>query len=187
MPRQVVTRISTTMASSKSRRVVTGVAPLAPPRAVSWRVIQLLELGGRRVLAAGERTYQHRDIIVKPVRSSAVDARTMSLPLNNGFALSVSVAKVPLDGFGLFVSRPADANGFSWEWFDRSRAAVFEKRQGDGRVTVEVTRGPGYEELAAVEFVDEIVLRYLDDIRKPPGNYSHEIVVCKGSVFKFGG
>ena len=167
---------------------MTTVAHPAPPKGVRWRVIQLLDLGGRRVLAEGERTYQpHRDVIVKPVRASAVDARTVSLPLNNGFALSVSVAKVPLVGFGLFISRPADANGFSWEWFDRERATVFEKREGHGRVTVEVTRGPGYEELAAVEFLDEVVLRYLDDIRKPPGTYSHEIVVCKGSVFKFGG
>ena len=175
------------MVSRKSRLVVTAVAPPAPAKSVSWRVIQLLELGGRRVLAEGERTYQpHRDIIVKPVRSSAVDARTVSLPLNNGFALSVSVAKVPLVGFGLFISRPADANGFSWEWFDRDRGPVFERRQGHGRVSVEVTRGPGYEELAAVEFLDEVVLRYLDDIRKPPGAYSHEIAICRGSVFTFG-
>ena len=171
-----------------ARRVFTAVAP--PPaveESIRWHAIQLLELGGRHVIAAGELTYYpNRDVAVKPVMGSMVDACTVSMPLGHGFTLSVSVCKTPLDGFGLFISRPGDAHGFSWEWFDRDGVAVFQKRQGVGRVTVDVNRGPGYEELAAVEFVDEIVLRYLDDIRKPPGTHSHEIVIGKGSVFKFG-
>ena len=169
-------------------RPVIGTIGLPPAdESVSWRVIRLLELGGRQVIAEGEKAYDpYRDIVVKPVRGSAVDARTMSLPLGSGFALSVGVCKRPLDGFGLFISRPADAQGFSWEWFDRDGAVVFHKRQGGGRVIADVTRGAGYEELAALQFLDEIVLRYLDDIRKPPGDFSHEIVIRKGSVFKFG-
>jgi hypothetical protein len=163
------------------------VAPAAVEESIRWRVVRLLELGGRQVMAAGERTYHpSRDVAVKAVRNSAVDARTVWLALGHGFGLSVSICKAPLDGFGLFISRPADAHGFSWEWFDRDGVVVFQKRQGHGRVTVDVTPGPGYEELAAVEFLDEIVLRYLDDIRKPPGTCSHEIVIGKGSVFKFG-
>ena len=171
----------------QSRRVVTTAAPPAHEESIRWRVVRLLELGGRQVIAAGEQTYDpYRDVAVKAVKGSVVDARTVSLPLGHGFALSLSVCKTPLDGFGLFISRPADAHGFSWEWFDRDGVVVFQKRQGRGRVTVEVIRGPGYEELAAVEFLDEIVLRYLDDIRKPPGTISHEIVIGKGSVFTFG-
>jgi hypothetical protein len=170
----------------QTRRVVTTVAPPVAEESIRWRVVRLLEFGGRREIAAGEQTYYpYRDVAVKPVKGSVVDARTVSVPLGAGFALSVSVCKAPLDGFGLFISRPADAHGFSWEWFDRDGAVVFKKRQGDGRVTVDVTRGPGYEELAAVEFLDEIVLRYLDNILKPPGTISHEIVIGKGSVFKF--
>lgn len=175
------------MGFAQPRRVVATLAPPALEQSIWWRVVRLLELGGRQVIAAGEQTYQpERDVDVKAVKGSPVDARTLSLPLGHGFALSVSVCKTPLHGFGLFLSRPADAHGFSWEWFDRDGAAVFQKRQGKGRVTVDVTRGPGYEELAAVEFLDEIVLRYLDDIGKPPGTCSHEIVIGKGSVFKFG-
>ena len=171
------------------RRV--GTAVVAPPvvvdESIRWRVVRLLELGGRKVMDVGERTYHpHRDVTVKAVKGSVVDAATVSLPLSHGFALSLSIAKTRLDGFGLFISRPSDAHGFSWEWFDRDGLVVFQKRQGNGRVTVDVTRGPGFEEIAAIEFLDEIVLRYLDDIRKPPGSFSHEIVIGKGSVFKFG-
>jgi hypothetical protein len=169
-----------------SRRVVTSVAPPPPVDWVSWRVYHLLHLGGRRVVSEGERVYEPGDIITKRVRGSVSDARTLTLPLSHGFGLSVSVSKTPLDGFGLFVSRPADANGFSWEWFDRDRGWVFDKRQGHGRVAVDVQRGPGYEELTAVQFLDEVVLRYLDDIRKPPGTFSHEVVIRRGSLFKFG-
>jgi hypothetical protein len=173
-------------AFSAPRRVATSVAPPAGSESFAWRVIQLLDLGGCRV-ADGDKTYlPERDILVKPANGGVRDARTLSLPLNHGFALSVSVCKAPLHGFGLFVVRPTDTNGFSWEWFDRDVGAVFEKRQGHGRVAVSVTRGPGYEELAAVEFLDDIVLRYLDDIRKPLGTHTHEIVVRKGSVLKLG-
>jgi hypothetical protein len=169
------------------RRVLTAVAPPTLEESLRFRVVRLLELGGKHVIAAGEKTYHpSRDVIVKPVKGSMVDARTVSLPLGHGFALSLSIAKMPrVDGFGLFISRPADADGFSWEWFDRDGVVVFDKRQGHGRVTVDVTRGPGYEELVAVEFLDEIVLRYLDNIRKPVGTVSHEVVIGKGSVFKF--
>lgn len=170
-----------------SRRVATMVAPPRLEESIRWRVVRLLELGGRHVVAAGDQTYHpDRDVSVKAVKGSVFDARTVSLSLGLGFALSVSICKAPLEGFGLFISRPADAHGFSWEWFDRDGVVTFQKRQGAGRVTADVARGPGYEELAAVEFVDEIVLRYLDDIRKPPGTISHEIVIGKGSVFKFG-
>jgi len=45
-------------------------------------------------------------------------------------------------------------------------------------------KGPGYEELESVEFLDDIVLRYQDDMRKPPGTHTHEVLVRKGSVFR---
>ena len=175
------------MSMAFTRRVTTSVAPPPTLELVTWRVLQTLHLGGRRLVAQGEKTYEpHRDVLVHPVKGSKVDARTVSLPLNHGFALSVSVAKTPLDGFGLFLSRPSDSNGFSWNWFDRQRGQLFAKRQGQGRVQADVQIGFGYEELASIEFLDEVVLRYLDDIRKPPGTFSHEIVIGKGSVFKFG-
>ena len=173
------------MSITLTRRVLAPVAPPPPLEFVSWRVFQLLHLGGRRMISEGERAYEPRDVVVKPIWNSPVDARTLSLPLSHGFALSVTVSKTPLDGFGLFISRPADANGFSWEWFDRSRGMLFEKRQGRGQLRVDVRRGPGYEELVAIEFVEEVVLKYLDDIRKPLGTSSHQIIIGRGSELKF--
>ena len=56
--------------------------------------------------------------------------------------------------------------------------------QGPGRLSVTIKKGPGYEELEAVEFLDDVVLRYLDDMSKPPGTHTHEVVVRKGSLLR---
>jgi hypothetical protein len=89
-----------------------------------------------------------------------------------------------LNGFGLVIYRRGDGNGFSWEWFEREQGAVFRRLQGSGRVSAGIKKGDGYEELEVVEFLDDIVLRYLDDMSKPPGTHTHEVVIRKGSVLK---
>jgi hypothetical protein len=44
------------------------VAPSALEESIRWRLVRLLELGGRQVIAAGEKTYQpHRDVAVKAI------------------------------------------------------------------------------------------------------------------------
>ena len=47
-----------------------------------------------------------------------------------------------------------------------------------------IHRSVGCEELECVEFLDDVALRYLDAITKPPGTHTHEVVIRKGSVFK---
>lgn len=49
-----------------------------------------------------------------------------------------------------------------------------------------VKKGPGYEELESVEFLDDIMLRYSDGTSKRSGTYTHEITVRRGSVFRWG-
>jgi hypothetical protein len=51
-------------------------------------------------------------------------------------------------------------------------------------VSVSVKKAGDYEELEAVEFLDDVVLRYLDDMAKGPGAHSHEILIKKGSVLR---
>ena len=154
---------------------------------VTWEVFALVS-PGRQLLGKGVKSYvPGQDIVVEeqaPGRDGTA-ASTKSLILSDAFALGASVRREPtLNGFGLLVYRRGDDNGFSWEWFDREEGGVFRRRQGSGRVSVSVKKGAGYEELAAVEFLDDIVLRYLDDMSKPPGTHTHELVITKGSVLK---
>ena len=53
-----------------------------------------------------------------------------------------------------------------------------------GCLAVTKKKGPGYEELESIEFLDDTTLRYLDDMSKPPGTHTHEVIIRKGSVFK---
>jgi len=154
---------------------------------VTWEAIALAG-PGRQLLAKGVKTYSpKKDILVQeqpPGRDGAV-SWSKSLLLNDTFAVSASVHRVRrLDGFGLVVYRRGDAHGFSWDWFDREDGAIFRKLQGPGRVLVVATKGQDYEELESVEFLDDTTLRYLDDMSKPPGTHTHEVIIRKGSVLR---
>jgi hypothetical protein len=173
------------IASTSGRTVATMVAPPAAPTSLAWKVVVLFDTGGSRVLSERRKAYTAHDILVEPVRGASHDARTVSIPLSSDFVMSVGVCQqVQVDGFGLFISRRGNAHGFSWEWFDRAGRTIFEKRQGCSRVAVTVGRSGGNEELESMEFVDDVALRYLDHIAKPPGTHTHEVIVRKGSVFR---
>lgn len=173
--------------SSRAHSVATLVAPPAAPASLAWQVSVLFETGGRSVINQGRKAYDvESDIVVAPVRGGErYDARTVSVLLGSDFVMSVGVSKqVQIVGFGLFISRRSNAQGFSWEWFDRARARIFEKRQGRSRVAATIHASAGCEELECVEFLDDVALGYLDDITKPPGTHTHEVIIRKGSVFK---
>ena len=165
-------------------------AQSAVAETVAWEAFALVG-PGRQLLGKGVKSYvPGKDIVVEeqaPRRDGAA-AWSKSLLLNDTFALGASVHREPLlNGFGLVIYRRGDANGFSWEWFEREQGAVFRRLQGTGRVSVSIKKGAGYEELEVVEFLDDIALRYLDDMSKPPGTHTHEVVIGKGSVLKVSG
>jgi hypothetical protein len=170
--------------SARSARTLVMAPPA--PASLAWQVFALFETGGRNVINEGHKDYDPaRDTIVEPIRGNRHDARKVSIPLGGDFVMSVAVCKqLHVDGFGLFIGRRGNAHGFSWEWFDRVDAKIFLKRQGNSRVEVTLRRSFGWEELAGVEFLDDVALRYLDDITKPPGRHTHEVIVRKDSVFK---
>ena len=174
------------IAVRSARSVATLVVAPPAPASLAWQVFVLFDTGGRRVITEGRKEYDpERDIIVEPIRGTRHDARKVSVPFSGDFVMSVAVSKqLHVDGFGLFISRRGNAHGFSWEWFDRAGATLFQKRQGNSRVAVTVHRTFGAEELASVEFLDDVALRYLDDITKPPGTHTHEAIILKGSIFK---
>jgi hypothetical protein len=166
--------------------LVTALAGSTVADTVTWEAYALAA-PGRLVLGKGVKQYSPaKDIVVQ--EQSGEDGRRSwekSLLLDENFALTARVLREPrLDGFGLLVYRRGDNAGFSWEWFDRERDGFFAKLQGSGRLAVQTKKGADYEELQAVEFLDDVVLRYLDDMSKPPGTHTHEIVIRKGSVFR---
>ena len=137
-------------------------------------------------MSEGHKAYgAEHPVIIEPIRGARADARKVSVSLSSDFVMSVAVSKqVQLDGFGLFISRRGNAHGFSWEWFDRAGESLFHKRQGNSRVAVTVQKTFGYQELESIEFLDDVALRYLDDITQPPGTHSHEVIIREGSFFK---
>jgi hypothetical protein len=168
--------------------LVAAMATAAAAESLTWAVFALGSAGRRQAVAHGVRIYSPaRDIVVQ---EHAVGGRgtvwwSKSLLLNDTFALSASVYRHPkLEGFGLSIKGPDAGKAFSWEWFELQKDNVFQKLQGRGRLSVMISKGADYEELRSVEFLDDIVLRYLDDISKPPGTHTHEVLVRKGSVFK---
>ena len=172
---------------AKTLTVVLLLSSLLAPGSVetiTWKVVALAPRG-REVLGQGVKTYEAEKDIVVQQRAGGRTWWSKSIPLNDTFVIGASVHREPrLDGFGLWVKRRGDADGFSWEWFERSSGAVFQKLQGSGRVSITLKTGPGYQELESVEFLDDITLRYLDDMRKPRGTKTHEVIVTKGSVLR---
>jgi len=153
---------------------------------VTWEARALLGPGGSPV-GHGVKTYQvAADIVAREHRAKDGGLSwTKWLKLDETFAIGMDIQQATtIDGFGLVVYRRGDEEGFSWEWFDRTTGAIVERRQGAGRVRVTTRKVGPLEEVASVELMDDAVLRYLDDISKPPGTVTHELLLKKGSVLK---
>jgi hypothetical protein len=173
-----------------------------PSGTVTFEAFAVAPASERERLAGGTHTYDvGKDLIVQQAQtrdektkacttgtSSCAATRWIKSILLEGdfpFAISADVYRESkITGFGLFIQRPV-TRGFSWEWFDLERDNIFIKRQGSGRVAVTLFKASGCEELQSIEFRDDIVLRFLDDMRKPPGTHTHEVVVRTGSVLRF--
>ena len=153
---------------------------------VTWSA-QKVGGSSKAPLGSGKKVYSpEKDVIVQEGKGRGGQTQwTKSLLLDDTFALSANIYREPqVTGFGLVLYRRGDDSGFSWEWFEREREGVFVKLQGPGRLAVTMKKGPGYEEIQSIEFLEDIVLRYLDDMSKPPGTHTHEVTIHKGSVLK---
>lgn len=174
------------------------VSTLAFAETLSYEAFTLEAGGSRKLIAKGTRHYTpEKDIQVVERNKRGSIFWLKTLPLFGPFSLGVHIDRDEsvLDGFGLFVEERDNPNGFSWEWFVRGRNGIFSwfyhenkdiflKWQGSGRVKVVTTKGVGYESVVSVEFLDNITLRYANDMSRPPDEHSHEIIVVKGSVFR---
>ena len=164
-------------------------AGVAYAETVSWEIAAAPGTHRREVLAKGVRTYSpEADIRVQEHlrRRDGAVSWSKSLLLSDGFVVSALVRRErALDGFGLVVRRRGDVNAYGWNWFERVNDAEFERPRAPGRVLVTATKTAEGEVLASVEFLEDVALLYMDDTRRPPGAYSHEVVMRKGSVLRF--
>ena len=92
----------------------------------------------------------------------------------------------PLDGFGLVINRRKSLPGFSFNWFESDKGDIFVKAnpKQSGRVRVEVVRTGRSADVRAIEFLDDIVLRFADGASNPSADHTHEIVIAQGSILR---
>jgi hypothetical protein len=159
---------------------------VAAAETITWEAT--VEAGpGRALVGHGVRSYSPPADVVVQERKGVGGRPTwdQTLWLDEAFGVSLRSSRPSrIDGFGLFVTRRGDDNGFSWEWFDREEGVTFSRRQGPGRVSVSLVTGADGEDIRSIEFLDDVTLRYLDDMRKPPGTHTHEVMIRKGSVLR---
>lgn len=165
------------------------VPNVAHAETIVFEAYELQAGGGRKLLQRGARGYfPGVDVTVTQRGPSGTGGHwSKSLLLFGEYEIGADVYREPeLDGFGLVIRKRDNPNGFSWEWFNREADDVFTKLQGSGRLRVAVAKSDGGVELTGVEFLDDVVLRYKVDIRsEDPGAHTHEIVIKKGSIFRF--
>lgn len=135
-----------------------------------------------RFVSSGTRVYRHGDLKAVTLDTDRPFI-VKSLPLADGFDIQASVVPEPrVEGFGLTLQY--DGGGFSWDWFNRESDDVFRKLQGPGRVRVRFASHGGNEEIAAVEFLDDVTLRLKRYWFLPfHDDDTDRVVVKKGSVF----
>lgn len=169
-------------------RLIFGVALLILVTAVSevsaesiQYEIVALHWWGNELIAKGTYEYTVRDVRVTELATGDAHVWQKSVKIWGEYAIGASVYReASLDGFGLWVQK--GQHGFSWDWFDRESKDVYRKLQGPGRVRVRFTAAPNSEEIAAVEFLEDVTLRGM--FSWWPFSDSHHVLVRKGSVLR---
>jgi hypothetical protein len=151
--------------------------------------IYALDNGARTLLATDTRLYSPSDVDSEIHRhpDGTVSSRS-SLSLADHFRVGIHlVAQTDKDGFGLWIRNDLAPDGFSWEWFEPGAGDTFVKLQGKGRLRVAFTKDGELVHVSSVEFLDDIELRFKEDIRAGKSReLTHIVVISKGSVLKLG-
>ncbi len=148
--------------------------------------------GERQAIAKGRISYSSADDIVSFTRQGATEAVHRELRFAPGFAVGVTdYGEQSPKGFGAWLKRRTSFisidkyEGFSWEWYDRGVGSLYSKRQGDGRITVQVQPALGRYAMTRVEFLDDTAFQMNVAARGKPGEYTHELIIKAGSVLAF--
>ena len=181
------------MSCSLAVAVLLG-SPSVSAESLTFEIYALPKGGQKVLLAKGTKEYTLKDVEVEEHGFFGPKHWTKHLELRDRFYIGGSIYREPtLSGFGLWVERKPrwfeiwSDGGFSWEWFSRRQPNnVFRKLQGPGHVKVTLTKAAGSEEIATVEFLEDITMR----LRDHPWFFfsdrkTHHIVIGKGSVLRF--
>jgi hypothetical protein len=145
------------------------------------------------LLAKGSRAYTLKDVLVDEHIFGRARNWSKEIPIVEGFnAGAVIYREKDLRGFALQLKRRGgfmgilSQGGFSWDWFDWESDLVFRKLQGGGLIRVTLVPSTEFQEIAAVEVLEDITLRV---IGRPwwlfTEDDTHHLVIRRGSVLKF--
>jgi hypothetical protein len=160
---------------------------------LGYEIYELEDGGARKLVSKGVREYSSREVEVAEHTVGTEHFWSKELPVNSGFSAGATVQRDRnVEGFGLWLKKTGGlmarlaGGGFSWEWFDNESGTVYRKRQGSGRVRVAFAQTSDSEEIAAVEFLEDVTLR----VKAQPffffsDRVTHQMVIAKGSVLKF--
>jgi hypothetical protein len=167
----------------------------ANAESIGYELYKLSGKEGRSLVAKGTKEYTLRDIAVEEIKFRDSHWWSKELPIVNGFSAGASIYREKdLTGFGLWLKEHSSwwgrlsGGGFSWDWFDRESGSIYRKLQGAGRVRVTLAPSQQYQEIAAIEFLEDVTLRVK---LKPWFLYflsdedTHHLVIIKGSVLRF--
>jgi hypothetical protein len=120
---------------------------------------------------------------VKSIERSTLGTRWWQnyVPLWQDWIVGASIYREKdLNGFGLWIHNKD--GGFSWNWFTRESRQIYRKLKGDGHVEAKFVPNKDYEELVAVEFLDDIALT--GNFGWFPFGDTHHVIIKKGSVLR---
>jgi hypothetical protein len=176
------------------RTLVALILIAAPFRGVAESItfeIFSVENGGRNLLHSGSRTYSNKDFVVsREERSGRFYGVRKALELHNGFSVQlIDTLDQQVTGFGLSVVHlplGSHPNGFSWEWYTGSGSGEFVKLQGGTKIRLRFHGEPALQEIHSIEFLEDVVLRYEENIRcEQTEGPTHLVVIKGGSVLSF--
>jgi hypothetical protein len=160
---------------------------------VTYELYELGKDGDRTLLAKGVREYTQGDVVTTKVGLFG-PFQSKEIPVANGFSAGISIfPERDLIGFGLWLKDHGTwigkltQGGFSWDWFYRESPEsplVYRKLQGPGRVQVTLVPSSEFQEIAAIEVLEDITLR-LNNNPLFRRDDSHNLVITKGSILRF--
>lgn len=146
---------------------------------------EIYEKASEELVGKGVKEYSKEDIILNPYESGGRNVIEKLIELEQGYKVGARIFfdESPLTGFGLIAQ--LTERDFSWEWYNIEESPnTFRKLQGaKGLVNIRVSGLPMQAILEEVKFIDDATLSFA--LGGAGNKESHDIVIKKGSTFKF--